>query len=143
VPPAEEKPGPYSHDGQLLLSAKYVASIPAFNAAAEVGAGYGLGNWVEVGASLFVSNSFGAIPRAQVFLYNPDGALKPFAAVRVPVLFTGDGSMAGAGGAAGVQWDFIRTLGATIEAAADYYFALPEGYKNLLIFGLGGVQVRL
>ncbi|MBI5526673.1 MAG: hypothetical protein HY897_10105 [Deltaproteobacteria bacterium] len=138
-----EPPGPYSHAGAFLVSAKYVASIPAFNAAAEVGAGYGLGRWVELSASAFVSTSFGAIPRAQVFLYNPDGALKPFAAVRIPVLFTGDGTMAGAGGAAGVQWDFTKLLGATVEAAADYYFALPEGYKNVLVFGLAGLQFRL
>jgi len=142
VPPPEDKEGPYSHAGKFLVGAKGLFIVPSFNAAGEVFLGYGIGQWVELGAAGIVSSSFGGALRVQSFVYNPDGMLKPFIAVQVPYYQTPDGGIMGVGGAPGVQVDFSGMFGVTAEVRAEYYFSAPAGYKSLLVFALAGAQAR-
>jgi len=141
--PESRGAGDRGHSGQFLISGKGVSSLLEKGAAAEVGLGFGAGNWVQPEVAVLVSKVFAVKPRVGVFVYNPDGAVKPFVAAVVPVYFTPDGTMVGAGGGPGVQWDLARWLGLTAEAAAERYFSAPAGYKKLQLFGLAGVQVRI
>ena len=140
-PPA----GPYSHSSQFFLGAKGILQVQYLTYAGEVHLGYGLGDWVELGAAVIVSKDLGFKPRATFFVYNPDGALKPYIGVQVPYYKGAGGAVVSAGAASGLQWDFHRMAGLNVEFAAEYVVVKPSGspVEALNLMGLLGVQGRL
>ena len=108
----------------------------------EVHVGWAPSKWFEFGVGGIIALAKGGVLRGTVFVYNPDGAVKPFIGVQLPVLYTSDGIVLGGGASLGVQWDFWKHMGLMIEVPFNYMFAAPDGYAKNIIMGTAGVQVR-
>ena len=142
VEPKPEPQGPYSHDEQVFVAVKQNVAVSPTGFSNEVHLGYAFSKWFELGAGGIIALAKGGVVRATVFVYNPDGAVKPFIGVHAPVLFTSDGLVIGAGGSLGVQWDFWRHMGLTLEVPVNYMLSAPAGYATLIVMGTAGAQVR-
>jgi len=140
--PTAREVTPFSHAGKFLLGAKFLATIPSFKPAGELFVGFGAGKWVEVGAEGIFSASIGVAPRATFIVYNPDGAVKPYLAARIPYYRSAGENLVGVGAFGGVQWDFYRMLGANLEIGAEYYFLKPWAYKSVVPIIALGLQAR-
>ncbi|MBI5525755.1 MAG: hypothetical protein HY897_05430 [Deltaproteobacteria bacterium] len=144
--PATPKPeGPYPHNSQFFLGAKGILQVQYLTYAGEVHLGYGLADWVELGAAVVVSKDLGVKPRATFFVHNADGAVKPYVGVQVPYYSGAGGAVLSAGAAPGVQWDFHKMAGLTVEFAAEYVVVKPKSsaLDPLNLMALLGAQFRL
>ena len=146
-PEKPEEPGKYSHDGQVLLALKgngvFVVESRALTSSVEIHLGYAPAKWVEIGVGAAFSAGPGVVPRITVFVYNPDGTVKPFIGLQAPVLVMSEGIFVGGGGSLGLQWDFWKHMGVTVEFPVNYIFSAPKDFKeNLMVMGTAGLQVR-
>ena len=118
-----------------------LALVP-FGMSSEVHVGYAFSKWFELGAGGIIALAKGGVVRATVYVYNPEGAVKPFIGLQLPVLVSPDGLIIGAGGSLGVQWDFWRHMGLTLEVPVNYMLSAPAGYAQVIVMGTAGAQVR-
>jgi hypothetical protein len=143
-PEKPEEPGKYSHDGQVYLAVKGNGLVvPVVSSSAELHVGFAPSRWIEFGVGAVASAAPGILPRITIFVYNPDGAVKPFIGIHAPINVASEGIFVGGGGSLGIQWDFWKHMGLTAEAVANYLFAVPTGFEDpLMVMGTAGLQVR-
>ena len=137
LPPSQ--PDDRTHAGQFGLVARADADQTFRGAAAVVGATYGIGAWLEVGAGALVGPELGARFCGQVFVLR--GAWKPFVAAGAGVFFV-DGAHPGVRGGLGLQFDASRHLGAFIEATVEHYPGLPDELYSTFFVPSLGAQIR-
>lgn len=140
-PPPDRAPDPpRDHGGQLGAFARADVDGKLRGAAAVVGATYGLGAYLEPAVGVTLGPTLGLW--AGNHFYFATGAWKPFFTAALPVYFVRVPRLS-LHGAAGLQWDAGRHLGAFAAVGMQVHPAPPPGYEGIELVPSIGIQGRL
>lgn len=139
-PSGEPEVSDLSHSGQLSLFTRADVDGKFRGAVGGVGAGYGLGEVLELQVAALVGRDKGFEPGATLYLST--GVVKPLGYVGVPVFFV-DGARPGGHGAVGLQVDPSRHVGIFGQAGVAAFFKAPDQRESTAFVLSLGVQGRL